>query len=345
MPSTIESKPSVELLVNDGPLAPDQVGQLRPSQPSEPLDVLRQRYDQDGYLYLKGLLPREDVLAARASYFEAVSVSGVLEPGRKAVEGIFNSAADPADYPNIGAGAAANSRLGTTDKARQFEDVSVKAHMDEWYIGSKDGQVRGFVNHPVMRDFVSRFTGWGEDTLGLKRTLLRNNCPTNRAIGVHYDQVFLRYGEPTSVTAWVPLGDIRVNGGGVIYLEGGNELGAEIEDEFAAKAAAAGMTEEEMKYAFNKNMTSTGFLCDGPADFSRKYERRWLVTTYEAGDIVLHKPHQVSTRNIANDAVLTDYQIHASIVNHDPEGRIRLGTDLRYVNSARKFDEVSSLCY
>lgn len=38
---------------------------------------------------------------------------------------------------------------------------------------------------------------------------------------VHYDQIFLRYGDPTSVTAWVPMGDIKLNGGGLIYLENG----------------------------------------------------------------------------------------------------------------------------
>lgn len=285
MPSAIVSQQqqTPELLVNDGPLKPDQVGVLRPSYPSEPLDRLRQRYNEDGYLFLKGLIPREDVLAARASYFEAMSATGILEPGTTPVQGIFNKSAEPGDFPNIGAGAAENARLGTTNKAAEFEDLSVKAHTDEWYIGSEDGKVRGFVNHPVVRSFVAEFTGWGEDTLGLKRTLLRNNCPTNRAIGVHYDQVFLRYGEPTSVTAWVPMGDISLNGGGIIYLEGGNELGAEIENDFSRKAIEDGMTEEEMKYAFNKNMMGTGFLCDGPADFSRTHKRKWLVTAYEAG--------------------------------------------------------------
>lgn len=282
-------------MVNDGPLEPDQVGKLRPSSPTEPIDTLRERYNQNGYLFLKGLIPRDEVLAARASYFESMSVTGVLEPGTKPVDGLFNKSADPLDFPNIGAGAAANSRLSTTDKARIFEDRSVKAHTDEWYIGSSDGKVPGFVNNATLRNFVARFTGWGdENTLGLKRTLLRNNCPTNRAIGVHYDQIFLRYGEPTSVTAWVPMGDIRVNGGGIIYLEGGEQIGAQIEQTFSDKAMAAGMTEEEMKYAFNKNMTSTGFLCDGPADFSRRYDRKWLTAEYEAGDVVLHKPHQVS---------------------------------------------------
>ena len=256
MPSAITSLP--ELLVNDGPLDPAQVGTLKPSSPTEDLDILRKRYDENGYLFLKGLLPRDDVLAARANYFRSMAPTGVLEPGSEPVEGIFNKSADPPDYPNIGAGAAQNGRLGTTGKATEWEDRAVKAHTDEWYVGSADGAVRGFVHHPVMRDFVARFTGWGAATLGLKRTLLRNNCPKNRAIGVHYDQIFLRHGEPTSVTAWVPLGDVDIRGGGIIYLEGGNELGEQIEGEFEEKARSAGMSEEEMKYAFNKNMMDTG---------------------------------------------------------------------------------------
>lgn len=294
MPAATAALQTPRLFVNDGPLEQSQIGHLKPSDPSEPLEVLRKRYDTDGYLFLKGLLPKEDILAGRASYFEAMSVTSLLEPGTEPVEGIFNKSADPKDYPNIGAGAAENGRLGNTSKSAEFEDLAVKAHTDEWYIGSEDGKTQGFVNSPVLKAFVANFTGWGEDTLSLKRTLLRNNCPTNRAIGVHYDQVFLRYGEPTSLTAWVPMGDIALNGGGLMYLEGGNELGAEIEDDFAKKAMAAGMSEEEMKYAFNKNMMSTGFLCDGPAEFSSRYGKKWLVTAFEAGDVVLHKPHQVT---------------------------------------------------
>lgn len=91
----------------------------------------------------------------------------------------------------------------------------------------------------------------------------------NKAIGVHYDQIFLRYGEDTAVTAWVPIGDIKIHGGGLIYLENGmsitprrikteqlpgHKLGAEIEEEFTEKAKAAGLSEEEAKFAFNRNM-------------------------------------------------------------------------------------------
>jgi phytanoyl-CoA hydroxylase len=40
---------------------------------------------------------------------------------------------------------------------------------------------------------------------------------------------------------------------------------------------------------------STGLLSENPAEFARQNNRRWLVTEYEAGDIVLHKPHAVMT--------------------------------------------------
>ncbi|ETS74144.1 hypothetical protein PFICI_14010 [Pestalotiopsis fici W106-1] len=319
-PHTIDG---VHLHVNDGLLASNEVDKLQPSYPSEPMEVLRERYNKNGYLLLKGLLPREDVLSARASYFDSLSASGVIEPGSAAVDGIFNSSASATDYPGIGAGSVkGNARPGETDKSEVFVDLALKAHTDDWYCGSEDGKTRGFCNHPALRDFISRFSGWGDDTLAVKRTLLRNNTPGNKAIGVHYDQSFMRYGEPTSVTAWVPIGDVSLDGGGLIYLDGGEKLGEEIENDFNAKAKAAGMSDEEMRNAFNVNMISTGFLCEGPGDFGRRYGRKWLVTAYEAGDVVLHTPHM----------------IHASTMNFDKGRKIRLGTDLRFVNSARPWD-------
>lgn len=103
------------------------------------------------------------------------------------------------------------------------------------------------------------------------------------------------------------------------------------------------MSEEETKNAFNANMMTSGFLCDGPADFGRRYGRKWLVSEYEAGDVVLHTPHMVSSRCIVRRLLANQDKIHASTINHDPDGRIRLGTDLRFVNSARPWDTVSPL--
>ena len=90
-----------------------------------------------------------------------------------------------------------------------------------------------------------------------------------------------------------------------------------------SKATATGLSDEEAKSAFNRNMLENGLLSEGPAGFGRSYNRRWLVSDYEAGDIVLHSP----------------YTIHASTVNHDPNHVIRLATDLRFVDSSRPWDK------
>jgi phytanoyl-CoA hydroxylase len=102
-------------------------------------------------------------------------------------------------------------------------------------------------------------------------------------------------------------------------------LGREIEADFTKKATDSGLSEDEAKNAFNQNMLSTGLLADGPRVYSDTFERRWLVTAYEAGDVVLHDP----------------YAIHASTLNHDANNVIRVGTDLRFVDSSKPWDKVS----
>lgn len=203
-----------KLAVNDGPLQSEDVAYLRPSDPNMPIDELRKRYDEDGYLFLKQLLPREDVLKARERYFDLVAPTGVLEEGTQPVEGIFNSKRSTDDFPGIGAGAVGGNGRPGGDSATQFVDLALEAHYKDWY-------AEEFCRHPALEGFVAKFTGWGKNTLPVRRTLLRNNLPNTKPIGVHYDQIFLRYGEPTAVTAWVPIGDIKVNGGGLIYLENG----------------------------------------------------------------------------------------------------------------------------
>ncbi|KIX03554.1 uncharacterized protein Z518_07107 [Rhinocladiella mackenziei CBS 650.93] len=307
-----------KLFVNDGPLTPEQYTDLRSTTLDTPIEEARRRYEEDGYLFVKGLLPRADVLKAREEYFRLLSPSGVLRPGTSPVDGIFDSSKDKLDFPGIGAGFAdANGRpTGPHPEiASMFVDLALKAHTEPWY-------KEDFCKHPALRNYISQLTGWGDDTLAIRRTLLRNNTPGNKAIGVHYDQIFLRCGEDTAVTAWVPMGDISRQGGGLIYLERGHTLGAEIEESFTAKAKASGLSDEEAKSAFNKNMMDGGLLADGPAEFARQHGRRWLVTEYEAGDVVLHNA----------------YAIHASTINHDPENKIRLGTDLRFVNQSRPWD-------
>jgi phytanoyl-CoA hydroxylase len=66
-----------------------------------------------------------------------------------------------------------------------------------------------------------------------------------------------------------------------------------MEQAFFKKAKDAGLSDEEAKSAFNTNMMSTGLLSEFPAEFAKEHSRKWLVSAYEAGDVVLHKPHMV----------------------------------------------------
>lgn len=203
----------VELFVNDGVLKPENVQVLKPTSTDSPLHEIRRRYEDDGYVFMKGLLPKEHVLKIREEYFKLLSPSGVLKPGTAPVDGIFDSSRDSLDYPGFGAGHFDGPTQGPgAELSAKYLELGLRAHTEPWY-------KYGFCHHPALWKFAATLTGWAEDTLVLRRALLRNNTPVNKAIGVHYDQIFLRHGEDSVLTAWVPIGDVKANGGGLIYLE------------------------------------------------------------------------------------------------------------------------------
>lgn len=77
----------------------------------------------------------------------------------------------------------------------------------------------------------------------------------------------------------------------------GDGIGVELEQAFFRKAKESGLSDEEARSAFNSNMMATGLLSEFPAEFAREHGRRWLVSAYEAGDVVLHKPHMVRAQH------------------------------------------------
>jgi phytanoyl-CoA hydroxylase len=199
--------------------------------------------------------------------------------------------------------------IGLKDENVEYERRVIEAHSAPWYTA--------FAHHPVLTDFVKKFSGW-EDTTLLKRSLFRPNVPGGEATYVHYDQIFLRAGPPTALTAWVPLGDCAINGGGLLYLEDSVSLGMDLEKGFAE--AAKDFTDEERLSAFNAAMMENGFLEKDSGKFSKLWGRKWLAADYEAGDVVLH----------------SSFNIHCSAVNET--NVIRLATDLRFVETGKPFD-------
>ena len=261
------------------------------------------------------------------SYFQAYEPSQILKPGSSPVDGIFNPSEDPMQHGGIGAG-----ELPPTDLQVQ---LMTSSHTRPEYLQ--------FLQHTDLRSFVREIMDWDNEVL-LQRTMLRHNAPGALSTAVHYDKLFLRDGDAYFLTAWVPIGrflealvrssisltnpsgDISPIGGGLMYLTDSAKLGRQIEQDFTNRAQK--LSPEERKSAFNVNMEKYGQLSQNAADFREVHQtdsqqRSWLVSGYEAGDVMFHDP----------------YTIHTSTFNECPEGRIRLSTDLRFYRDGSDLDQ------
>ena len=230
--------------------------------------------------------------------------TGLLLPNTSPREGIFNSTLDPLVHQGVG---------GTPEQSSI--ELLNSAHATSVY--------QKFLTHPELRGFVREFMKWEQEIL-VKRALLRHNCPGSLSTGIHYDQIYLRAGEPEFLTAWVPIGDCAATGGGLMYLENSGELGKSIEKNFTENAKL--LSPEDRISAFNANMAAGGFISQDADEFSRNEAEgklRWLVGDYEAGDVVFHTP----------------WMIHAATQNEDEFGRIRLASDLRFYEKGAAIDE------
>ena len=110
--------------------------------------------------------------------------------------------------------------------------------------------------YPDLLDMVKRLEpGWVDPSV-LRRQIFRTNMP-NAGIqaGVHYDQIYLRYGPPTAITAWLPLGNCSPVSGGIIYLEDSVEMGKTLENDFTAMSRSKGFTEKEERVGYNANVS------------------------------------------------------------------------------------------
>jgi ectoine hydroxylase-related dioxygenase (phytanoyl-CoA dioxygenase family) len=155
-----------------------------------------------------------------------------------------------------------------------------------------------------------------------KRKLLRFNVPgEDHCTGGHYDLIYLRSGTDRLCTSWIPLGDIPVEMGGLIYLEHSDAVGRQMEAEFRVKNAD--LPPQERISAYNRNMRANGWISTDLVDMANRFNSRWLIADYEAGDMVIHSP----------------YTIHAATVNQDPLCRTRLSTDIRFQRVDDEIDQ------
>src|SRR5688572_8963138 len=76
--------------------SPESFGELRPStEVVGAADALRERMVEDGYLYVPGLLDRDDVLEARRDMMNILAEHNYLDPSYPAFEGVAKSEEHP----------------------------------------------------------------------------------------------------------------------------------------------------------------------------------------------------------------------------------------------------------
>ena len=216
--------------------------------------ALRERMEEDGYLFLRGFFKRDDVLAARRHIVEQLSADGHLEPGTDPMDAILRREAPRNGFrPDLAENNPALQRLLYTGTMMEF--------------------YREYFDEPVRHfDF----------------TWLRAVPPGN-GTAPHCDMVYMGRGTREKLlTAWVPLGDTSLHLGGLAILEGSthkqdilrNYLERDV-DTYCTNGRHAPQIE-----AGAKQWEFDGKLSKNPASLRTKLGGRWLTTTFEAGDLL-----------------------------------------------------------
>jgi ectoine hydroxylase-related dioxygenase (phytanoyl-CoA dioxygenase family) len=254
------------LVSNGYTLVPEQLGWLKPSDPKLPIERLREQYREQGYLWLRGILDRSEVLAFRRRFFAAFQETGLLARGSDPKAGIYSGGGEDK--------LAMRQIMTEVVRWAAYEAFCLSRPIVDFY--------EAFFNGPVYLH---------------KRKLIRFTRPHEpNCTGAHYDLTYLRAGTDKLCSSWIPLGDTPVEMGGLIYLEGSDAFGRQAEAEFSAKNAE--LPPEERINAYNKNMSETGWLTKDLPSLSERLGSRWLAADYEAGDMVVHSAYMIHAATV-----------------------------------------------
>lgn len=252
-------------------------------------EALRARMAAEGYLYLPAFLDRAEVLAARREVVQRLADAGYLKPGTDPMEAI--------QHPD------AKNRNFQPELARNNTPLHTLL-----YTGRIIALYEQFLGGPVRHfDF----------------TWLRSVGP---GLGTpsHVDSVYMNRGTPRLFTAWVPLGDVTLDLGGLMVLEGTNN-NQRLKETYGAQDVDAFCTNKPDATKWGKSFGTGGHLHGKPDQIRRSLageNGRWLTAGFRAGDLL----------------TFTIHTVHASLDNRTPD-RIRFSSDSRYQLASEPADE------
>jgi len=183
-----------ECTLQDCPIPEELLGSFReyeqgPDQPQQ----LGQQFARDGYVLLRSVLDREQVLAARREVF------GRLQ------------AVDEIDSP-------AEDGIAT---GRSQRDQIESSRGDFWQSVSEGTALRRVTHGSRLQEIVAAVLAQDarpHDLMYLRPT------PVGRSTSLHCDYPFFAGYSPRIVTVWLPLGDIAVSDGPLTVVEGSHRF-------------------------------------------------------------------------------------------------------------------------
>lgn len=151
---------------------------------------LLRRMNRDGYLFFRGLLPREEVLELRRQFLTYCQEEGWLRPGAPLMDGLT-------DHEPVLEGEPA------------WKPVYAKIQRNELF-----HKIRQHANVKRVADAI-----FGERTLCLPMNIARVAFPRDnkRATQPHQDWIYVR-GSMNTISCWAPVGDVPAEVGGLKIL-------------------------------------------------------------------------------------------------------------------------------
>lgn len=243
---------SARLPVDTSPAA---FGELSDSTPLlGDADALRARIAQDGYLYLRGLLDPDEVLAARRSMLVRLADEGHVDTSF------------PLDEARAAAGTTIAFRPDLAVGNPAVDKVVYDGPMMAFFTRLLGGPVRHF-------DF----------------TWVRAVAPW-QATSPHMDVVYMGRGTHRLYTVWTPYGDVPRELGGLMVLEGSHRdrrlldgYAAQDVDSYCENIVGPGFT----GMGGGGNIAEGGYLSRDPVALRAEQGGRWLTTDYHMGDVLV----------------------------------------------------------
>lgn len=183
------SVPTERKFVLRGGVIPDElVRSLHDSTARDGREALQYRMQEDGYVFLRGLLDPDEVLAARREVFSRLfTVDEIRAP---AIDGI------------------------ATGRSRRRE---LTDNLPEFWKSVSEGPAVRRVSHSTVVQETMR-TLFGELARPQDYVWVRPR-PVGWSTGLHYDHPFFARGSRRVHTVWIPLGNIPVSNGPLVLVE------------------------------------------------------------------------------------------------------------------------------